>query len=275
MVKRIIACSDIHFRQYKGIDELKGVLEGFFTQCREIVGKYGKDSVRIAVAGDIFHSKIEVTNESMLAVFWFLSRLNEICRTVVIAGNHDFLMDNKDRVDSLTPIFEMGSLDKVTYLDRELGYKSGILVDDNINWCLYSSFDEFNRPDLSAGKPGNVNVGLIHADINGAVTTTNYVMDKGIDPSIFDGLDLCIAGHIHRYQSIKKGGVETVYCSSISQKDYGETVTEHGFVLWNIEDSERPLHEFVEVENPEGGFYKFELNSEDDLDNDLEEIVNL
>lgn len=279
MVKRIIACGDIHFKQLKGIDELKDALSVFIEKSRRIVEEYGSDSVRIAVLGDIFQKKIEVSNESILAVNWFFTELDKLCKTVVIAGNHDFLMNNMDRVDSITPLFEVGNFKNVRYLDMELGYKSGVVLDDNVAWCLYSSFDGFNRPDferVTEMNGGNfVKVGLIHADINGAKTPTNFVTENGIDLGVFEGLDFCLAGHIHMFQELKKNGVKVVYCSSITQKDRGETVTGHGFLVWDIEDPDYPTYEFVEVEDPDNGFYNFEITSPEDIKNDLEVLTNL
>lgn len=281
-ITKIIACSDIHVPALKGIDNLKVILQRFIDECKRIVEEEGdKGKVRIVVCGDIFHNKISVTNESIIAVHWFLSELGKVAKTIVVIGNHDMLMNNTDRVDSLEPIFELGKLTNVIYIDKELEYKSGCLKDDNVVWCLYSSYDAFNTPDIEAFKTKSRTktplsyVGLIHTDINGAITPTNYVTEKGIDPNIFENCDFVIAGHIHKKQEIKKNGVKIVYCSSISQKDYGETITGHGYVLWDITDSEDPTYEFVDIPNPEGGYYKFVINSIDDIREDNEELINL
>ena len=281
-INKIIACSDIHVPGLKGIEDLKIILQRFIDDCKQIVEQEGdKSKVRIVVCGDIFHNKISVTNESIIAVHWFLSELGKVAKTIVVIGNHDMLMNNTDRVDSLEPIFELGKLTNVTYIDKELNYKSGCLKDDNVVWCLYSSYDAFSTPDIEAFKaksrtktPLNY-VGLIHTDINGAITPTNYVTENGIDPNIFENCDFVIAGHIHKRQEIKKNGVKIVYCSSISQKDYGETITGHGYVLWDITDPEEPTYECIDIPNPEGGYYKFEINSIDDVKEDNEELINL
>ena len=280
MITKIIHCGDIHIPSLKGIDAIKDVLTGFLEKCREIVEEEGKDNVRIAVVGDIFDQKIAVTNESILCVDWFFSELDKICKTVVIAGNHDFLMGNKDRVDSLTPLFEVGKYENVLYLDRELEYRSGIYVDDNVAWCLYSSFDGFTTPDIEVHKVANstkdplVYVGLIHADVNGAITVTNYVAENGIDPAVFDGCDFVLAGHIHKRQEIKKNGVRIVYCSSIKQKDFGESVSGHGFVLWDLEDPEEVEYKYIDVPNNDRGFFRFDITDISDLDEDEEELIN-
>ena len=284
MITKIIACADIHIPALKGIDELKVILTNFVKKCEQIVEEEGPDSVRIVVAGDIFHNKLAITNESILAAHWFFSQLDKICKTIVIIGNHDFLMNNMDRVDSLSPLFDIGGYKQVVFLDKELGYKSGIYDDDNVSWCLYSSFSGFNKPDIDAhkvlnnetDKKDNFYVGLIHGEVNGAITVTNYVSDTGIAQDVFDGCDFVIAGHIHKRQELKKNDVKIVYCSSINQKDYGESVTGHGFVLWDIDVDDKLdiSYKYIDIPNEDGGFYKFEINDISDLEKDEEDLIN-
>lgn len=282
MITKIIACADIHIPALKGLDELKETLTNFTKKCEQIVNEEGKECVRIVVAGDIFHNKLAITNESILFANWFFSELDKICKTYVIIGNHDFLMNNTGRVDSLSPLFEIGKYKQVVFLDKELGYKSGIYDDDNVSWCLYSSFDGFNKPEIKVHKEENsgketqtsVYVGLIHAEVNGAITVTNYVSENGIDSGVFEGCDFVIAGHIHKRQEIKKNGIKIVYCSSIKQRDYGESITGHGFVLWDIEDPDDIEYKYIDIPNSEYGYYKFEINDISDLEKDEEELIN-
>jgi len=284
MITKIIACADIHIPALKGIDELKEVLTRFIDQCKKIAKEEGPEQVRIVVLGDIFHSKINISNESILCANWFFSELDKICKTIVIAGNHDFLMNNTDRIDSLTPLFKIGTYNQVVFLDKELNYQSGIYDDDNVSWCLYSSFNGFNKPDIEAhkalyketDKKDNFYVGLIHGEINGAITVTNFVSETGVSQDMFDGCDFVMAGHIHKRQELNKNDVKIVYCSSINQKDFGESITGHGFVIWDldVDDKLDVSYKYVNVPNPEGGFYKFKINDISDLEKDEEELIN-
>lgn len=280
MITKIITCADIHIPNFNGIDDLKEILKTFIKQCSKIVQEEkNSGDVRIVVAGDIFHKKIDVTNESILAAHWFLTELGKVAKTIIIAGNHDMLMNNTDRVDSLTPVFELGKMKNVIYLDKELKYKSGCFEDDNVVWCLWSSFDGFNSPDTQFARikfgEDKTYVGLIHADINGAITTTRNITENGIDPNIFEDCDFVIAGHIHKKQEIKKNGVKIVYCSSINQKDFGESISEHGFVVWDISDKDDYTYEYIETPNKDHGYFKFTINNIEDIENDDEQLINL
>lgn len=278
MVKKIIACADIHIRNLKRMDETYDMLSKFIDKCLQFKNEnlLQTEEMRIVVAGDIFENKITVSNEANLAVSWFLNSLSKIAKVIVICGNHDFLMNNKSRVDSLTPIIEIGANADVVYLDSQTEYTSGTYVDDNVVWCLYSSFDNFNRPEVELVKSEYGNdktyVGLIHADINGAVSHTNRVTENGLDAGVFDGLDFVIAGHIHKHQEIKKNGVKTVYCGSLIQQNNGESVFGHGYAIWDVEERD---YEFVELENDEYGFYKFTIDYETDIEEDKEVLINI
>ena len=276
MIKHIIHCGDIHIKNLRRLDEITEQLEKFLNECRDIVDKKGADSVRIVVAGDVFSQKINISNEAKLVAAWFFRELDSIAKTIVIAGNHDFLMNNKSRVDSLTPIFEMGNYKNVFYADKELGYQSGCIVDDNIVWCLYSSFDDFNAPeDLEYTKsvnPESTFIGLFHGEVNGAKTDAGYMMERGLNGEYFEGMDFVCAGHIHKSQEIKKNGIKIVYSGSLIQQDYGENVTGHGYALWNVE---KRTWKHREIENPDHGFFKVIIKDENDINENNETFINL
>ena len=86
-----------------------------------------------------------------------------------------------------------------------------------------------------------------------------------------DGTDFVFAGHIHKQQVIPGNGTNIVYCSSLKQKNYGETVSGHGFVLYDVETGD---FEFVETPNKTTSFYKFSITDLDDVDNNEEILLN-
>lgn len=275
MITKIIATADLHIRNIKRLDETKEQFQKFLDEARRIVEENGVDQTRIVIAGDLVHSKLTIASECNLMLAWFLNELDGICKTIVIAGNHDLNMSNLDRVDSLTPVFEMCDFKQVHYLDRELDYKSGYVIDDNVVWCLYSTFDYFTGPqDLDILREhegeGRTFVGLFHGDLNGAKNSTGYCLN-GLEPTHFNGTDFVIAGHIHKFQELSKGGARIVYCGSLIQQDKAENVTGHGFMLWDVEKKE---WEQIDVANPNYGYYNFKINSETDIDENKEELTN-
>ena len=278
MITKVIGIADIHIANTSNkLNELKEVCETFFEQARKIVKEAGgPENVRIVVGGDLFDMKLDIANEALLTGYWFLQELDKICPTIVIAGNHDLNLQNLSKIDSITPIFEMADFKQTRYLDMELGYKSGFVKDDNIVWCLYSTFSSFEKPEFMPDKETNPDksvkyIGLIHGEINGATTNNNMVSENALSVSLFDGTDFVIAGHIHKQQVIPGNGMSIVYCSSLKQKNYGESVSGHGFVLYDTETGD---FEFVETPNKTTSFYKFSITDLDDVDNNEEILLN-
>lgn len=274
MIKKIIACADVHIRQLKRHDEAFEVLSNFIEQVKSEMEGYSPEEVRIVVAGDIFESKITVSNEGNVAVAWFLNQLDSLATTIVIAGNHDYLQSNLERLDSLTPIFSLCNFKNTIFLDKELEYSSGCYQDDGIIWCLYSTFIGFDRPDIEEAKkiyPEYTFVGLVHGDINGAKTDRQFETTNGLEKSIFKGLDFVIAGHIHKHQELKQGRVKIVYCGSIIQQNFGENVENHGYVVWDVATKK---YAFKETPNPNYGFYQFAIKDIEDIKEDREKPIN-
>ena len=231
MVKKIFHISDIHIPNSEDNRPYSEMIDAFLKDIvtQVILCGCSKDEIRIVVVGDIFQQKIKASNEAKRTFHKMLNVLNSLAKTIIVAGNHDMLENNTDRMDSITPTFEIeGAYPNISYIDKELGYKSGCVVDDNIIWTLYSMFDKFKKPVLPKKKKENIVVGLYHGDVAGAVTDTGRMTEDGIDTDDFEQCDCVMAGHIHKYQELKKNGVPVVYPSSLFQQNTGENISMHG-----------------------------------------------
>nr|DAS58160.1 MAG TPA: putative DNA double strand break repair [Caudoviricetes sp.] len=275
MVKKIFHIADIHIPNNESKRPYMDMLKQGIAELYKEVKKYNKDEVRIVVAGDIFHNKIKVSNEATKMFHNFLNYLNAIAKTIIIAGNHDMLENNKDRVDSITPTFDIKNVyDNIIYADKELNYKSGYIVDENIIWAIYSIFDNFSKPNIEGLKEeykDSTIIGLYHGDIAGAVTDTGRVTEHGINTEFFKECDCVMAGHIHKKQEIKKHGVPLVYSGSFLQQNSGENTTGHGFLEWDVETLKYKHHEVTNNYR----MFKFKITSYDDIENDTEKLINL
>lgn len=275
MVTKIIACADIHIRNFKRQNEYLECLTKFIKECKRITEENGAENTRIVIAGDLLHNKLDISSEGYILASWFLKQLDEIASTIVIAGNHDMNMGNLTRIDPLSAIFSMVKFNRVFYLDKEMNRESDCLEDENIMWCLYSTFDKFAKPNIKEYRishPNSTFVGLFHGDIKSAKTDAGYQSKNGIEASYFDDLDFGILGHIHKRQEIKADGVPLVYCGSLIQQDHGENISGHGFVVWDVEN--RTFSEY-DIPNDNYGYYTFSINDVEDFDKDEERILNL
>ena len=274
MIKYIIHTADIHIRNHRRMEEYQIKLQWFIDECKKVCEEHNSDEVVIVISGDLLHSKTDISPEAYATASWLLNSLDKICKTIIIAGNHDKI-DNNDRLDPLTAIFSMCNFKQTYYIDKELNYQSGCLIDDNVIWCLYSSFDNFNKPNIDEIKisnPDSTYIGLFHGEIKSSKTDAGYQSSNGLNASYFDGLDFCLMGHIHKRQTIEYDGVKFVYPGSWIQQNHGENLSNHGYLLWDIDNM---AFKAINLSDNDYGFYTFSIKSIDDLENNDEELINL
>ena len=274
MVKKVFHIADPHILNSEDKKPYSLMMKKFLAELYNEIKEYEREEVRVVIVGDVFESKIKTSNEARAMFHDMCNFLNEIAIVIISAGNHDMLVNNKDRYDSISPTFDITNVyENITYADKILNYESGYIIDDNIIWALYSIHDNYNKPNiLDLPKYENTRIiGLYHGDVVGAVTDNGRMTDKGINFNDFEGCDCVMAGHIHKHQTIKKNGIPLVYAGSLFQCDQGENVSGHGFVIWDIETMTYHLHEVPNDYN----IYKFQICSYEDIDNDIERLLNL
>ena len=269
-VRVVCHLADIHIRTMRLHDEYKEVFVTLLAQVSELVKEYERDEVRIVIAGDLVHQKIVISNEQLLLGTWFLRKLEEIAPLIIIAGNHDLLENNKDRMDSISPMVQFLPDANINYFKESKCY-----LDNNIVWCVYSIFEENERPDIESARlqfgDDKTYIGLYHAALINAKTDIGYTIDHGSGLDIFNGLDCAMLGDIHLNQVFIHKNIPIIYVGSLIQQNFGEKVNGHGFVLWDIENMSYEHHQ-VENNYP---YYQFRIKSLDDLENNEEVITNL
>ena len=261
MIKKIIHLGDIHIRTFRLHDEYKEVFRNLFKEIETLIEGFEREEVRIVIAGDLVHQKIIISNEQLILGTWFLRKLEAIAPLIVIAGNHDLLENNKDRVDSITPM--------VQFLpDANLNYfkESKCYLDNNVVWCVYSIFEENARPNIEAAReeigPDKKYIGLFHGAILNAKTDIGYSIDHGAGLEIFEGCDAVMLADIHKHQIFIHKDIPVIYSSSLIQQNFGESISNHGFVLWDVNDLYNSFHN-VKNNYP---YYQFKIYSLEDLE---------
>lgn len=270
MIKCIIQISDVHIRCKLRHEEYAEQFEKLLESIREKAKGFTRDEIRIVICGDLLHQKNTVTPELMGFASAFIRQLEMISNVLVIAGNHDLIVNNTSRKDTITSLFETAAFEHTFFVDYELDFKSGFLVDENITWVLYSIYDNYNKPQVD-NIEGNTVIGLFHGPIIGSTFYNGTVVDNGIDNNHFNDCKYVLAGDIHKRQVIRRGDTEIVYSGSLIQQTFGESITQHGYCLWNLEGN---THEFIDIEN-DHPLFDIEIKAFDDIENDLEEIKNL
>lgn len=247
MIKKVIHCGDIHIRNTpERAEEYLSVFKEFFDYCKK------ENPDRIVICGDLVHNKITISPESVTLLTHFLRSCGDITKTIIIPGNHDFLVNNHDRIDAITPIVDALQHPNVHYY-RDMG----VYGDDNVNWVVYSQYQGNKRPEFI--KNDNIHIGLFHGVIKGAKTDIGYDFDNGHSMEDFTGLDMVMCADIHKHQNVGNEELPIVFSSSMIQQDFGETTDKHGFVEWDVLNKK---FELIELNN-EWGFYTIQPNEEE------------
>jgi DNA repair exonuclease SbcCD ATPase subunit/DNA repair exonuclease SbcCD nuclease subunit len=251
--KNIFHIADIHLRLTKRHDEYKEVFEKLYKS----IEKTSEETV-VTVLGDVLHSKSDLSPECVKITSEFLQNLADRRTTILIAGNHDATLANKNRLDSLSPIVDAINHKNLFYLKD-----SGLYILGDILFNHYSVFDEPEKyikykdiPKIYLNET-RYKIALFHGPVNNAITDVGYkVASRTITNEIFDGHDIVLLGDIHRHQVLNPSEPTIVYVGSLIQQNHGEELKGHGFVFWDLKTK---VFKHYEIPN-DYGFYTAEIS---------------
>lgn len=229
--------SDIHIRLYNRLDEYEVVFEGLY-RFLEAEKEEGAKGV-IVITGDVLHHKNELSPECIVFTRAFFLRLSSIFPVVVIAGNHDALLNNKNRMDSLSAILAP-SCPGVSYWKETGFYRFG-----NVNFGVHSLLDNGHVRASECPYVDGKRIALYHGGVGRFSTNKGYVME-GIPLSTFDGYDMVMLGDIHLFQYLD-ARKRVAYAGSLISQNHTETDPRHGVLVWDLETCESEL---VVIDNP-------------------------
>ena len=98
-LKKIYHVSDIQIRNLKRHAEYEAV----FNRLYKFI-KQDTENAMVYIGGDIAHSKTDMSPELVDQLSRLFANLADLCPTIIIAGNHDCNLNNRSRLDVLTPI---------------------------------------------------------------------------------------------------------------------------------------------------------------------------
>ena len=176
MITKIAHIADIHFRNIQRHSEFRAICENFVDQMRRIKPE------RIVIAGDLVHSRNQISPELVNELSWFLLECSKVTgKVVIIPGNHDIVEQNKERMDAITPIHNALDVDNIVYYK-----KSGLYQDENVVWSVFSIFDNHMPPENLEMRPyEGTYVGLYHGTIVGATNEMGFKFTHGAELTKF------------------------------------------------------------------------------------------
>tara|TARA_R110001592_G_scaffold188358_6_gene433585 strand:+ start:8479 stop:11616 length:3138 start_codon:yes stop_codon:yes gene_type:complete len=228
MTVKIAHIADVHWRGLSRHEEYRKTFEIFFQQCRKLKPDY------IYIGGDIVHSKTQnISPELISHLSWWFNEMAKISKVVVILGNHDGLMLNTDRMDTVSPIIEALDNENICFYKDSGVYQ--FADHPGFNWCVLSCFDTANWKNARP-KKGDINIGLYHGAIWGSHTDMDFMLEGDDNIDIFKGYDFAMLGDIHKRQALDKEK-RIWYSGSTIPQNFGET-QQKGFLFWTIQDKD-------------------------------------
>lgn len=196
-VERIHHLADIHIRNFSRHEEYQVVLDRVYDRIRK------KSSPRslIVVAGDVAHSKTDMSPELVKLISNFLISLESIRPVLLIPGNHDDNVRNTERMDVLTPIVENLKLDNLCYIKDSGLFRVGDTV-----FSHFSIYDDYSEYVPASEIPESYNkIALYHGTVDRSVTDFGYVLkNEEMTEMKFLGFDVALLGDIHKRQKISE-----------------------------------------------------------------------
>lgn len=256
-VECIVHLSDVHIRLTKRHDEYREV----FAKVYEEIKKTPQNTL-ILNTGDTFHSKVDLSPEAVQLASEFFKSLADLRPTVVIAGNHDCLLTNVTRLDSISPIVDNLAHENLFYLTESKLYGFANILFNNM--CIfedYTSFIKMKNVTKKILSQFDTKIALYHGGVFDAKTDIGYtVSNKSITNNMFEGHDMALLGDIHLAQDLQKydpsvGNPIIRYAGSLLQQNHGEALLGHGVSLWDVQ---KRTYTHVEIPN-DYGYYTVDI----------------
>lgn len=194
----------------------------------------------IVIAGDLLHVKMAIETDTIVMARSFLTRLSKYAPTLVAIGNHDFTENNLFRIDSISAICH--GIPNVYGL-----ITSGLYNIGNIYFVFSSLVDKILIKRSDVRLPATASVyAVYHGTVNGSINCNNSLNNHTnyVNVNDFIGYTGVLLGHIHKHQYLSPS---VAYVGSLVQQNYGESVSDHGVIVWNVSTS---TSQFYDIDNP-------------------------
>ena len=236
-IDKIYHLADIHIRNLKRHQEYKTVFERTVNAIKATIGP----NDIIFLGGDIVHAKTDMTPELVQSVQEFFKMFADIAPTILITGNHDCNLNNKSRLDALTPIVNALNHPNMYYLKD-----SGVYHIADKHFVVMSVFDKPKDFIKADSFTGDYKIALHHGAVNNALTDIGFrLVNDNVDIDTFKGYNITLLGDIHKPNQYLDEAKTIAYPGSLIQQNYAEALL-HGMLVWDTNTSQA---EFVEIPN--------------------------
>ena len=243
-LKHIHHISDIQIRNLKRHTEYEEVFNRLYEKV-----KLNKENAVAYIGGDIAHSKTEMSPELIDQLSRLFKNLSDIVPTIIIAGNHDCNLNNRSRMDCLTPIVDNLNHPNLHYLKD-----SGIYPCADVKFVVWDCWTDQSEFIESKDVEGDTKIVLFHGTADRCETDLGFNLPSDVKIHKFDGYDMGLLGDIHKRQHLNKEGTIS-YCGSLVQQNHGEGL-DHGYLLWDVPKRKST---YIQIPN-DYGYYTIDID---------------
>ena len=244
-LKHIHHISDIQIRNLKRHKEYEEVFERTYEEVRK-----NKDNAVAYIGCDIAHSKTDMSPELVDQLSRLFKNLADIVPTIIIAGNHDCNLNNRSRMDCLSPIVDNLKHPNLHYLKDTGVYKCA-----DVTFVVWDVWDDKKEYIKAKDVEGDTKIVLFHGTVDRCETDLGFRLPSDVKITQFRGYDMGLLGDIHKRQHLNKD--ETIsYCGSLVQQNHGEGLS-HGYLLWDVP---KRKSEYIEIPN-DYGYYTLDIDN--------------
>ena len=252
-VDYIVHLSDVHIRLTKRHEEYREVFSKVYEQIKNT-----PPNTIVVNTGDLYHGKVDLSPEAVKLASEFLKNCADLRPTIIIPGNHDCLLTNVSRLDSISPVVDNLAHKDLYYLKESKLYSFANLLFNNMSiFEDHTSFIKMKNVSKKIKTEFDTKIALYHGGVFDAKTDIGYtVTNKSIMNDMFDGHDMALLGDIHLAQNLQEYNRATEtpiirYAGSLLQQNHGEALLGHGLSLWDIKNR---AYKHIEIPNDYGYF---------------------
>lgn len=223
---RLAVVADLHahnYAKYSHIAEsgLNSRLDWILREFDEIIDICVQRQVHaLVIAGDLFHSRKAIDITVLEAVYKRIKSVKDF-PMFIVAGNHD-VSESSVKSVSIRVLSKLLTVVTKPKIISVLNKSVGLIPWTESAKAVAKALDTF--------KESNVQHVVGHLALrSGVVGEHEYIMEGGIEPSVFRDFQWVALGHYHKHQKV---GDNIYYVGSPLQHTWGESGDDKGFMIF-------------------------------------------
>lgn len=236
---RIFHFADLHIRKGSDVQSRYDEYKAVFDRALQDVRSRAPFCTPIAViCGDVFHDKLQISPPGIRLFLEFVRALSDMMPVVIIQGNHDMLQEMDDKNNDLLEAFVHDNLLTDVHYLRD----TGVYDFENLEIGVVSIRDLLKRgasaglndqlpPPPSPKRASSVKIMLAHCTLS----SIGGGHASGVPPDYFSDWSLVLLGDVHKRQVVRTARSTMGYSGSLIQQHFGETLDNHGYLIWSTD----------------------------------------